>query len=291
MCCGGQVQLPRGYLGRMYEQTRAGGGLAIADEVQTGFGRSGSSFWAFESHGVVPDIVTMGKPMGNGFPLAAVVTTGEVADAFRSSEYFNTFGGNTVACAVGLEVLALPCPCSPSPPLPPSLSLTPPLPSPLSLLPHPPSLPPSPSPHRLPRLSSQVLAILEEERLQESACRVGAHTLSRLREVGDSRGAVGDVRGRGLLLGVELVRDRGTREPDPELAAFAMGRMRAERVLVSTDGPHRNVLKIKPPMCFSDEDADALASALDSALAAGERELPAGRTGVLPPRPALLSYL
>mmetsp|Transcript_20614 Transcript_20614/g.66519 ORF Transcript_20614/g.66519 Transcript_20614/m.66519 type:complete len:182 (+) Transcript_20614:1-546(+) len=181
----------------------------------------------------------MGKPMGNGFPLAAVVTTGEVADAFRSSEYFNTFGGNTVACAVGLEVLA----------------------------------------------------ILEEERLQESACRVGAHTLSRLREVGDSRGAVGDVRGRGLLLGVELVRDRGTREPDPELAAFAMGRMRAERVLVSTDGPHRNVLKIKPPMCFSDEDADALASALDSALAAGERELPAGRTGVHPPRPALLSYL
>lgn len=214
MCCGGQVQLPRGYLQGVYELTRAAGGLTIADEVQTGFGRTGDHYWAFEAHGVIPDIVTVGKPFGNGFPLAAVVTTSAVAESFRTSEYFNTFGGNTVACAVGLEVLQ----------------------------------------------------VIEEEALQANARAVGASVLELLRRVASRHPRVGDVRGRGLLVGVEFVRVGDRRDPDAQLAAFVMQRMRRAGVLVSTDGPHRNVIKIKPPLCFSQQDAETLAEAMDLAL-------------------------
>ena len=214
MCCGGQIQLPHGYLKGMYELTRSMGGLTIADEVQTGFGRTGDHYWAFEAHGVVPDVVTMGKPFGNGFPLAAVVTTAEVADSFRSSEYFNTFGGNTVACAVGLEVLR----------------------------------------------------VIEEEALQANALSVGTSALRQLRALGARHPCVGDVRGRGLLIGVELVAGNDGHTPNPELASSVMHHMRANQVLVSTDGPGRNVIKIKPPLCFSEEDAVTLAAAMDLAL-------------------------
>lgn len=215
MCCGGQILLPDGYLQKMTALTRANGGLTIADEVQAGFGRSGSTFWAFEAHGVVPDIVTLGKPFGNGFPLAAVVTSKAVADAANMLEYFNTFGGNPVACAVGLEVLA----------------------------------------------------VIRDEGLQENAAVVGKYTLSKLRELQSVHPRkIGDVRGSGLMIGVEIVQDPETRVPDPLTAAYVMQRMKSLGVLVSTDGLHQNVIKMKPPMCFTEHDANTLVDAMDVSL-------------------------
>ena len=219
MCCGGMVPLPEGYLRGMYEQTRAHGGLCIADEVQTGFGRVGNAFWAFEPQGVVPDIVTVGKPFGNGFPLAAVITTSELAEASNAFEYFNTFGGNPVACAVGLEVLS----------------------------------------------------VIEDERLQLNALHTSAYAHELLLRVQQRQERVGDVRSLGLLLGVELVTDRHAKTPDPDGAKFVMDRMKELGVLVSTDGPFRNVLKMKPPICFSHSDAETVAKVMDQALS----ELPA----------------
>jgi 4-aminobutyrate aminotransferase-like enzyme len=220
ICCGGQVVLPDGYLKQMHGLVRAHGGLAIADEVQTGFGRIGSHMWAFESQDATPDIVTVGKPFGNGFPLAAVVTTREVAEASARIEYFNTFGGNPVACAVGLEVLQ----------------------------------------------------VVGDERLQEHALHTGRATRALLEELALKQPSIGDVRGMGLLLGVELVKDRTTREPDPDAASFAMQWMRSyQNVLVSTDGPHRNVIKVKPPMKFTVDDGKTLTAALDAALDAFAR--------------------
>lgn len=218
ICCGGQVVPPDGYLRGMHELVRRHGGVAIADEVQTGFGRVGSHMWAFESHGATPDIVTLGKPFGNGFPLSAVITTREIAESSRAVEYFNTFGGNPVACAVGLEVLR----------------------------------------------------VIDDEELQENAHEVGEHTMQLLRrDVAPRHSAIGDVRGMGLLIGVEFVTCRETREPDAAMARHVMHWMRDHaNVLVSTDGPHRNVVKIKPPLCFSKEDGEHLARALDGALAA-----------------------
>ncbi|KAL1520388.1 hypothetical protein AB1Y20_021974 [Prymnesium parvum] len=214
MCCGGMVSLPEGYLRGMHELTRAHGGLCIADEVQTGFGRVGTHMWAFEPQGVVPDIVTVGKPFGNGFPLAAVITTPEVAEASNKFEYFNTFGGNPVACAVGLEVLS----------------------------------------------------VIDDEQLQHNALQTGAYAFDLLRQVQAQQPRVGDVRGTGLLLGVELVLDRATKAPDSEGAQLVMARMKELGVLVSTDGPHRNVLKMKPPLCFNVADAEELAKVMNQAL-------------------------
>jgi len=198
----------------MHELTRAHGGLCIADEVQTGFGRVGTHMWAFEPQGVVPDIVTVGKPFGNGFPLAAVITTPEVAEASNKFEYFNTFGGNPVACAVGLEVLS----------------------------------------------------VIDDEQLQHNALQTGAYAFDLLRQVQAQQPRVGDVRGTGLLLGVELVLDRATKAPDSEGAQLVMARMKELGVLVSTDGPHRNVLKMKPPLCFNVADAEELAKVMNQAL-------------------------
>jgi 4-aminobutyrate aminotransferase-like enzyme len=200
----------------VYEHVRAGGGVCIADEVQTGLGRMGTTFWAFEDQHVVPDIVVMGKPLGNGHPIGAVATTRAVADAFDNGmEYFSTFGGNTVSCAVGLAVLD----------------------------------------------------VLREEGLQAHALHVGAHVLDRLRPLAQSHEIIGDVRGSGLFLGVELVRDRETREPAGEEASFVANRMREKGILLGTDGPHHNVIKIRPPMPFDIEDADLLIEALDESLA------------------------
>jgi len=219
ICCGGQIVLPEGYLAGMHALTRQHGGVAIADEVQTGFGRVGSHMWGFEAHGAVPDIVTLGKPFGNGFPLSAVVTTRDIAESSQI-EYFNTFGGNPVACAIGLEVLS----------------------------------------------------VIEDEGLQANARRVGALSLGLLRGL-TRHERVGDVRGMGLLMGVELVKDRTTKEPDAEAAAHVMNYLRTQcGVLISTDGPGRNVLKMKPPICFSEEDAHTLHNALDEAIAAYEPE-------------------
>jgi len=215
LSCGGQIVLPPGFLREAYRSVRAAGGVCIADEVQVGFGRTGSAFWAFETQGVVPDIVTMGKPIGNGFPLAAVVTTREIAGAFADGmEYFNTYGGNPVACAAGLAVLD----------------------------------------------------VLESEGLQEKARATGEHLLAGLRRLAGAHPVIGDVRGLGLFLGFELVLDRAARTRAPLQAAYIAERMREEGVLVSTDGPFRNVIKIKPPLAFGPADADLFLNALERIL-------------------------
>jgi 4-aminobutyrate aminotransferase-like enzyme len=215
LSCGGQIVLPEGYLRDVYRRVRAAGGVCIADEVQVGFGRVGTHFWGFETQDVVPDIVTMGKPIGNGFPLAAVVTTREIADAFATGmEYFNTYGGNPVSCAAGMAVLD----------------------------------------------------VLAEESLQENALRVGAELKAGLEGLQSDHCIVGDVRGLGLFLGIELVADRTKRLPAADQADYIANRMREEGILLSTDGPDHNVLKIKPPMCFTREDAGRLVATLDRIL-------------------------
>ncbi len=212
---GGQIVPPAGYFAEAYRHVREAGGVCIADEVQTGLGRLGTHLWAFEAYGVVPDIVVMGKPLGNGHPLAAVVTTRAIADAFDNGmEYFNTFGGNTVSCAVGLAVLD----------------------------------------------------VMRDERLQDHARLVGERLLGGLRPMTDRYELVGDVRGSGLFLGVELVRDRVTLEPAAAEASYVANRMRERGILLGTDGPHHNVVKIRPPMPFDEQDADLLVEVADQVL-------------------------
>jgi 4-aminobutyrate aminotransferase-like enzyme/Ser/Thr protein kinase RdoA (MazF antagonist) len=214
LSCGGQIILPAGYLGEAYHAVRAAGGVCIADEVQTGFGRAGSHFWMFETQGVVPDIVTMGKPIGNGHPIGAVVTTPEIAASFANGmEYFNTFGGNPVSCAVGLAVLD----------------------------------------------------VIRDEGLQENARDAGEYLLCGLRDLAERHSMIGDVRGLGLFLGFELVRNRETKEPAE--AGELVNRMKDRGVLLSTDGPFHNVIKIKPPLIFTRADADVLLCNLDGVLA------------------------
>jgi 4-aminobutyrate aminotransferase-like enzyme/Ser/Thr protein kinase RdoA (MazF antagonist) len=213
---GGQIVLPPGYLAAAYRHARAAGAVTIADEVQVGFGRVGSHFWGFETQGVVPDIVTLGKPIGNGHPLGAVVTTAEIAASFANGmEYFNTFGGNPVSCAVGLAVLD----------------------------------------------------VIRDEGLQSRALRVGAHFKSGLERLMDRHAVVGDVRGLGLFLGIELVLDRVTRRPAGREARYLVERMKERGVLLSTDGPSGNVVKTKPPLVFSEADADRVVADLDAILA------------------------
>jgi 4-aminobutyrate aminotransferase-like enzyme/Ser/Thr protein kinase RdoA (MazF antagonist) len=213
---GGQLIFPPGYLANVYEHVRRAGGVCIADEVQTGLGRMGTSFWAFEDQGVVPDIVVMGKPLGNGHPIGAVATTRAIADAFDNGmEYFSTFGGNTVSCAIGIAVLD----------------------------------------------------VVRDERLQSHARDVGEKMLAKLRSLIDRFSIVGDVRGSGLFLGIELVRDRDTLEPAGDEASFVANRMRERGVLLGTDGPHQNVVKIRPPMPFTADDGDLLVEALEESIA------------------------
>jgi len=213
--CGGQIVLPEGYLPEVYATIRAAGGLCLADEVQVGFGRAGEHFWAFERQGVVPDIVTMGKPMGNGHPMGAVVTTPEVAASFVTGmEYFNTFGGNPVSCAIALAVLD----------------------------------------------------IVEEERLQENARRVGQFVMDGLRNLQKRFEMIGDVRGCGLFIGAEFVADRAARTPDKPRAKTVVEAMKSRHVLLSTDGPDDNVLKIKPPMVFSQAHAEEFLGKLEDVL-------------------------
>ena len=212
---GGQIVLPEGYLAAVYEHVRAAGGLCIADEVQVGFGRLGSHFWGFDSQHVVPDVVVLGKPIGNSFPLAAVVTTPEVAASFDNGmEFFSTFGGNPVACAAGLAVLD----------------------------------------------------VLRDERLQEQALHVGNRLLQGLRSLVERHPAAGDARGMGLFLGLELVRDAATREPAPEQASYVVNRLRECGILAGTDGPYHNVIKIRPPLVFTMQDADFFVATLDGIL-------------------------
>lgn len=212
---GGQIVPPPGYLAEAYLHVRAAGGLCIADEVQVGFGRLGSHFWGFEMQGVVPDIVVLGKPMGNGFPLGAVITTEAVAKSFANGmEFFSTFGGNPVACAVGLAVLD----------------------------------------------------VVRDEGLQARALRVGHHLLAGLRGLMEKHPLIGDVRGSGLFLGVELVRDRATRAPAPTAARSVVNRLRERGLLTGTDGPHDNVIKLRPPLVLTLAEADLFLATFDRVL-------------------------
>ena len=213
----GEIVHPDGYLKGLFDATRRSGGLAICDEVQVGFGRMGETFWGFQMHDVVPDIVTLGKPIGNGYPLSAVVTTRDIADAFDNGmRYFNTFGGNPVACAAGMAVLD----------------------------------------------------VVEQEGLQERAKDVGAYMLSRLNEL-RAHDVVGDVRGQGMYFGVELVRDRETKEFARDEAFAISERMKNEGVIVYPNGAEDNILKFKPPMVFGREHADIVADTLDEVLRTG----------------------
>ncbi|MFN0097726.1 MAG: aminotransferase class III-fold pyridoxal phosphate-dependent enzyme [Gemmatimonadaceae bacterium] len=212
---GGQIMLPAGFLRDVYARVRAAGGLCIADEVQTGFGRLGTHFWAFEAHDVTPDIVVLGKPIANGYPMGAVVTTRAIAESFDNGmEYFSTFGGSTAACVAG----------------------------------------------------SATLQVVLEEGLQRNALLVGERLLAGLRSLKLEFEIVGDVRGSGLFLGVEFVRDRGTLEPAPDEASFVVDRMRQNGVLVGTDGPFHNVIKIRGPMPLSLADADRVVETFALAL-------------------------
>mmetsp|Transcript_42577 Transcript_42577/g.107631 ORF Transcript_42577/g.107631 Transcript_42577/m.107631 type:complete len:582 (-) Transcript_42577:869-2614(-) len=215
--CAGQVVLPEGYLGDVCASMRAVGAVCVADEVQTGFGRMGCSFWGFEAAGDTrPEIVTLGKGIGNGFPMGAVVTTQRIAQAFANGmEYFNTGGGCNAACAAGLAVLD----------------------------------------------------VLAEEGLQAKAADVGAFLLKGLRKLGGHAPCVGDVRGCGLFLGIEVVIDKGSKEPAPHVADWIVAAcMRCHSVLLSTDGPDNNVIKIKPPLSFGREDAQMLLDVLRAVL-------------------------
>ena len=206
---GGQHVPPPNYLAGVYERVRSAGGLCIADEVQTGLGRLGHHYWGFEQQGVVPDIVVLGKPLGNGHPLAAVVTRSDIAEQFNTGmEFFSTFGGSTLSCVVG----------------------------------------------------SEVLQVIDDESLQRNAALIGDHLLASLRTLaGDHRG-VGDVRGMGLFIGVDLVTDPESKSPDTQRAAYIKNALRHDRILIGTDGPADNVLKIRPPLTFDMASADHLAA-------------------------------
>ncbi len=222
--CGGQIVLPDGYFNEAFRHVRNAGGVCIADEVQVGFGRVGTHFWGFETQDAVPDIVTLGKPIGNGHPLGAVVTTPEIAGAFDNGmEYFNTFGGNPVSCAIGLAVLD----------------------------------------------------IIEEEGMQANAREVGGYLLEGLRALAPDHPIIGDIRGMGLYVGVELVLDRETLDPGGHQASYVANRMRDHGVLISTDGPLHNVLKIKPPLVFTKENADYLLYCLGKVLKENYLQVPA----------------
>ncbi|MGV8815608.1 MAG: aminotransferase class III-fold pyridoxal phosphate-dependent enzyme [Gelidibacter sp.] len=200
--CGGQIELPQGFLAKAYSLIRAAGGLCISDEVQTGCGRMGETFWGFQLHDVVPDIVTIGKPLGNGHPLAAVACTKEVAEKFANGmEYFNTFGGNPVSCAIGTEVIRT----------------------------------------------------VKREKLQENALKVGTFLKTELNKLAEEFPIIGDVRGQGLFLGIELV--DAAINPLAAQTDYLANRMKDHGILMSTDGPDHNVLKIKPPIVFSNENA------------------------------------
>jgi alanine-glyoxylate transaminase/(R)-3-amino-2-methylpropionate-pyruvate transaminase len=211
---GGVVVFPDGYLKHAYEHVRAAGGLCIADEVQTGFGRTGTHFWGFESQGVMPDIVTMAKGIGNGCPLAAVVTTPQIAGALTQRIHFNTFGGNPVVCAMG----------------------------------------------------KAVLEVIEREKLQENALNLGAYILAGFEKLKAKHNIIGDVRGKGLMLGIELVKDRATKEPAKAECAQVLEAAKDMGLLLGKGGLHGSVIRFAPPMCITRAYADFLLAVFEAAF-------------------------
>ncbi|KAJ4704296.1 Alanine--glyoxylate aminotransferase 2, mitochondrial-like protein [Melia azedarach] len=211
---GGVIELPHGYLPVVYEIVRRAGGLCIADEAITGFGRTGSHFWAFENHDVIPDIVTMAKGIGNGCPLSAVVTTPEIAQVLSTHTLYSTFAANQISTTAGLAVLN----------------------------------------------------VIERENLQANAFSVGSYLKARLIALKDKYEIIGDVRGRGLMLGVELVTDQEEKTPATEETSAILEEMKEMGVLVGIVGLYLNVLRILPPLCFTMADADFFVDVLDNAI-------------------------
>jgi alanine-glyoxylate transaminase/(R)-3-amino-2-methylpropionate-pyruvate transaminase len=213
---GGIIEMPLGYMAGAAERVRAAGGLLIIDEVQSGFGRTGDHFWAFERDGIVPDIMVVAKGIGNGFPLGAVIARKEIAAPMGDKFMFHTYGANPTSCAAGRAVLQ----------------------------------------------------VLRDEKLQENAQSVGAELLAGLKELQQKHPTIGDVRGRGLMLAIEMVKDRKTREPDPEKTAAVFEALRQHRLITSKSGPYRSVIRIVPPLCLNSMDVGQVLAGLDRSLAA-----------------------
>ncbi len=211
---GGFVEFPEGYLKHTYEHVRAAGGVCIADEVQTGFGRTGTHFWGFETQEVLPDIVTLAKGIGNGCPLAAVVTTPEIAQSLVGKVHFNTFGGNPVVSAMG----------------------------------------------------QAVLEVIEKENLQANAHKIGERILVGLRKFEQKHKIIGDVRGKGLMLGIEMVKDRQTKEPATAECAAVLETARDLGLLLGKGGLNGQTIRFAPPMCLTEADADFLLEVLDESF-------------------------
>jgi len=215
MGCGGQIMIPRSFMVEAFQIVNEAGGLCIVDEVQIGFGRLGSHFWGFQMSGVVPDIITLGKSIGNGHPLSVVITKKNIADIFNNGmEYFNSFGGNPVSCEIG----------------------------------------------------QAVLDIIKEEKLQENASSIGYHLLDGLRNIQNKYNIIGDVRGRGLFIGIELIKDMDNLVPAVDEAEIVVNAMKDKGILISSDGPDHNVLKIKPPLVFNKKNADYFLESFEAVL-------------------------
>lgn len=210
----GIIEMPDGYLKGAAERIHAAGGLMVIDEVQSGIGRTGDAFWAFESHDVIPDIAVLAKGIGNGYPIGAVVVKRHIADAMADKFMFHTYGSNPMSAAAAREVLR----------------------------------------------------IIRDENLQENARDVGAALLARLQDLQHRHDCVGDVRGKGLMLAIEFVKDRRTKEPDPDLTAAVFEATRDVGVIVSKSGPNRSVLRLVPPLCLSMEDVDQVGSAFERCI-------------------------
>jgi alanine-glyoxylate transaminase / (R)-3-amino-2-methylpropionate-pyruvate transaminase len=213
---GGCIVFPDDYLRHAYKHAGAAGGVCIADEVQTGFGRTGEHFWGFETQGVVPDVVTMAKGIGNGAPLGAVVTTPVIAAALAQRIHFNTFGGNPVVMAQAIAVLE----------------------------------------------------VIERENLQANALNIGNRISTGLNRLKEKHDIIGDVRGKGLLLGIELVKDRQTKEPAKPECAQVLELCKEMGLLLGKGGLHGQTIRFSPPMCLHEADADFLLDVLDRAICA-----------------------
>ena len=215
MGCGGQIIPPKAFFKKAYQMIKNSGGICIADEVQIGFGRLGQNFWGFEFQNIKPDIITLGKSIGNGHPLSMVITNNKIADKFNNGmEYFNSFGGNPVSCAIGHEVLN----------------------------------------------------VIKEERLQQNAHKVGTLLKKMLTELKHRHSIIGDVRGEGLFLGVELIKDKKTLDPEKDKTHYLINQMKKKGILLSADGPDHNVIKIKPPLVFNEDNATFLVETMDLIL-------------------------
>ncbi len=213
---GGIIEMPPGYMSGAAERVRAAGGLYIADEVQSGFGRTGDHMWGFEADGVVPDIIVMAKGIGNGFPLGAVVARKHIAAPMAERFLFHTYGANPTSCAAGRAVLQ----------------------------------------------------VIKEEKTQENARVTGAALLAKLKDLQTRHAAIGDVRGRGLMLAIEFVKDRDSKAPDRETTSAVFEKCREQGLILSKSGPYQSCLRMVPPMCLSLEDVEKVAEGLDAALSA-----------------------